>query len=212
MHCNIPTPDLHARLDGTVCLYKDKPVFIRTNGESDALVLYDVITARNVVAQIRSTDRELDIATPPLGYVQVMNDVIVYTCRRPLKQYKQGITLSTLLVNDVKGGSGAGSRRFEFFSPAFHKTMSREYPSLESILDNLRERDEGVYCELAVCNDCALVLTSGVTKVLFREEEVGIISKKDLQSSRPVVRVPSTKMGWIVERYLSELDFVVVTK
>lgn len=198
MICNIPQADRSKYMDGTCCLYDGQPYYIRCIVDDPKVYLYDFNTHRTKMKTIEYNDPLFDVATPPLGYVQIENRV-VYLSRRPHRRWKQGIDRESVFANFI-----GVEFQWGFWGEPLRRTMAREFIPLKTILDLLRA-DE-TYAEWAVSNDCCLVNQGEIIKVWFRGEEVGFIPRAGLKKERPTVLVPSSQKAWIVSRYL-ELYF-----
>lgn len=205
MHCNIPIPDLPARLDGTVCLYKDYPYIVKTNHDSNELLLLDMVT-RKALMHIPSNDKDFDVATPPLGYVQYGPLQVAYVTRRPHRRYKQGLTYESVYINMLSLDNTIG---FTFFSEAMRNTIIRKYPPFENIRRSvLNTKERG---EFAINNDCAVVvdkvLQPNNVGVFFRDEFVGNSTIDEFKKPIPFVELQNPKKTWILEQYLECFAF-----
>lgn len=82
--------DVQARLSGTIVRYQGNPIFIDAVNVRNPLhvLAHDCIT--KVKFDIHSSDVELDISSPPLGYVNT-EDNCTYLTRVPARRFKQGV-------------------------------------------------------------------------------------------------------------------------
>lgn len=84
--------DVRMRLHGSVCMYKNVPVWVIHDG-TDTLdvTLRDVRTNKDMV-RISSSDPDLDISSVPLGYaLSTKKYTPIYYFRTPARQQKQGV-------------------------------------------------------------------------------------------------------------------------
>jgi hypothetical protein len=203
--CNIAPPDLEARLHGTTCLYQDYPYLITIDSARvpERVRLHDCVTQEFVKA-IRPDDPEFDVATPPLGYIQVKKDRICYCERLPYRQFKQGVVYQVLGFKYYME-----QFRLKMNSEAFRNTMARVYPPFKEIVSAVIKSK--VYAEYALSNDCALsVSAEGVIKVFFKHEEVAFSTIAEFKKSKPIVHINPNARAWIIERYLSQFDWTLV--
>lgn len=201
MQCNIPEGDLPARLENTICLYKDIPYIVHTTPHSTSLHLHDMVSG-SLTHRIKSNDPDLDVATPPLGYCQYTPDRVVYITRRPHRRFQQGITYNGCYLEFMNKRDA----QFHFCSEPTRRMMQKEYPILKELFESIRYRPS--YMELAVSNDVALQSDgTRIVKVFFRNEEVGFIPMSDIKKDRATIVIPKSRKGWIVLRYLSEFNF-----
>jgi hypothetical protein len=215
MNCNIPFPDLFARLEGTVCLYKGEPYLVRTNGQTEdpedesggQIYLYDLLETGRHRHTIQSKDPDFDIATPPLGYCQTNRHQVAYLSRRPWRKWKQGIIWDALIIEDISGGRD----HFHFNSEAFRQTMAQEWMPVKMALKVLANEGRN-YTERAINNDIALVLQDSEVVVFFRQERVGWMSRLELLTEEPTITVPTSRKAWVVKRYLQDFNFNIVIR
>lgn len=202
MQCNIASLDLPARLNGTVCMYDNVPYFVGTEDSHRPIwiYLYDLMT-KSLVHKIKPNDPLFDIATPPLGYLQIKKNRAVWSERIPHRQFRQGITLGVLHFEFFNE-----SFRMNIHSEYFKNTMMKVYPTLPEVLKTaFKDPDLGEY---SLSNDCALVKSvAGIVKIYFKHEEVAFSSVPKLKKKRPMIHVPSSTKSWITEKYLSKFDW-----
>lgn len=204
--------DLSDRLDGTICRYKNEPVFVRVES-ARSLALFELSTmsySGEIVANIRPNDPEFDISSPELGYfnntrynpkLQTHDFVDVrYMIRNPVRRYKQGLNdhcVSGYRINGVEiGSSGA------LYTKGFKESLMDEFPSVSQAMAML---DDGSRQEVAVSQAIALTrISSGLTLVYIRMANVGWIlpGKTD-------VMLKQTDYTWVYERILSAVDWRV---
>lgn len=207
MRCKIPQADLVARLEGTVCMYKDVPYTVHVAGAT--LHLYE-FPGGEMKHQITPDDPDFDVATPPLGYSQVDSKTVVYLSRKPVRKFKQGLDVNTINVQYLNPIKNKG---YKFNSICTRNTMIRKYRSLKAALGTFKEllaSDTFDQTEICISPDCALVLCENrMIKVYWINEEVGYLSNKDIDSVRPVVYVPNSRKAWIISVYLQQFFYEI---
>ncbi len=205
MQCNIATADLNARLNGTICMYKDIPYFIMCSDSqhTEKIHLCDLLT-KNPLQEISVKDPDFDVATPPLGYIQIKKNQVAFSERLPHRQFRQGVTQGVIHFSFF-----SQAQRMTLHSEAFRDTMMKQYRNLNKILIDLIADPE--YGEYALSNDVALVKSvAGVVKVYFKHEEVAFSSLSELKKKSPSIHVPTSTKAWITERYLSKFNWTIV--
>jgi len=182
---------------------------VRTPGNEDdpTLFLMDFCDIDRRLLVIESTDPNLDIATPPLGYCQVTRDRVVYITRKPWRKWKQGIIWDALFIEDITDGS----QHYHFYTEAMRNTLSTNYMPLGLTATQIREAAYN-YMELAVNNDVCLVVDDKQVFVYFRNERVGFTKREGFGIGKPVIVVPTTRKAWVVNRYLSAFGFDIIIK
>lgn len=204
MRCVIPHADLNQRLNDTVCRYEGLAVRIKYHG-GDLLDLCSVGSG-HLIKTIKSNDPGLDISGIPLGYVQITPGIVVYTSRRPLRIYKQGVSNDVIATRFTT--TGYPGVKFSIFSKPFEDMVNNRYPNLDAALKLLRKKynENDRYTEIAISRDIALKYNHEmqITHVFFRGDEVGFIIK----DTRTVI-TPSTDKGWIISKHLGQFDWEV---
>lgn len=207
MKCNLDDNDLLNNLNGTVCRYKGIPVQVHCLGGKN-LELNSLDGMKNF--QIKSTDPEFDISTPPLGYVQLSREMVGYVTRLPKRMWRQGVTEENLKCVSLPRGNNQGDvLDFKLIRDYTIKMMTRDYPSLRKAIKEIKEANYPI--EIAISNKCALkkVITRRTVNVYYRNEIVGFIPEKELESFRPRIIVPNSLMSRIISNYLHDFDWEV---
>lgn len=209
MKCMYSDRDLPQRLDGSICRYNGRPVYVRYAGHN-SLALFEVYDTESIICNIKSSDELLDISTPPLGYTQVTDTRVMYATRMPYRVFKQGIYADninfTMIDNKNTRNSKMPSTRM--FSQYFFDTMSMNYPSVSDLMDKIRKAK--VYTELAVSNDVALVYKpeNNTLLVYYKNEIVGWIPPSCISGKEPPkVMIKNTDNAWIIELYLKDFNW-----
>lgn len=87
--------DAHMRLDRSIVKYKDIPVYLEQVSDTIHFTLQPLDGVSKVPATISANSEDLNVASVPLGYVNIDGDVL-HLSRVPARQQKQGITPSVL--------------------------------------------------------------------------------------------------------------------
>lgn len=127
--------DLQARLDNTICRYRNEPFFVRIRNEkeialfdlSDYAFLHGFDHIKKSPHVIHPTDPDFDISFPEMGYLtynyteecrcraglkdvypwpSAPPSVVLYVKKNPLKQYRQGVDGSGLSFSFLDGSNG----------------------------------------------------------------------------------------------------------
>lgn len=124
--------DVALRLHKTVCLYRNRPVLVRTdftkirdNNETD-VDIRDLITGENSV--IHSSDEDLEVRAFPLGYVNDSHGAR-YIARIPIRKSRQGLSIENTCVFDSSGQMSMIDQRL-LMSVQLGKMIMRNYPDV----------------------------------------------------------------------------------
>lgn len=195
--------DWQQRLDATICRFQGIPVYVRTGDRT--FQLYKLDDLNEVWKTISPTDEAFDVASCPLGYVQVKEHV-AYLARRPLRKFKQGIdekSISFSYLPDLESKPRVGSMRDIVYSKGFINMVIDKYPSLDSTLETLNKAEKPM--SLAISRNVALyVMKHKVVNVYYKNELVGWIAPGE-----KTVHVPSDPLGWIVSNHLKGFDWTI---
>lgn len=194
--------DLHDRLNGTIVFYDDEP-FLVNGVHKKTLYLGDMVSG-DTLREVPSNDERLDISSPELGYMNLehreFGNVVLYIVRVPYKRYKQGICPQNLEVLNIHGDGISYHVGNYFNSHGFKSSLRNEFPSLVEAMSKLEKGKE-----VAISKSIAIKRsTAGVILVYYRCKEVGWLAP-----NTDIVNVPNNEMGWLVDRYLSELAWRV---
>lgn len=198
MRCKYPERDLGQRLDGTICRYMGKPVYVRYR-ERGELHLYSLASGgRELERTIDPNDPEFDISTVPLGYMQDTTETVVYVSRRPARIYKQGVSVDSLLFTPMSGSRLSHT----WVQQSFYNMVIDDYPPLRESINRLSRSEKNL--EVAVGRDLALKSKGGIVFVHFKGMEVGFIIPQT-----NTVSIPSGELAWVVSKHLSGFDWEV---
>lgn len=130
--------DARMRLQGTVCRYKGKPTYI---GEINADLIATVYPLRAVLTKKEgerinvSTDPDLDISSPPLGYINTdpKSNSIIYFSRRADRQQKQGMSEGNTSAYAFERVESIRWRLLDYCTP-ISDMIENKYPSFGDAL------------------------------------------------------------------------------
>ena len=208
MRCKYQDRDLGQRLDQSIVRYKGHPYYVR-HIDVNILSLYEVDGHRkDPILNIRSDDGYLDISTVPLGYFQLMPNIVVHATRVPSRQFKQGIHESILKMESIPKSIEARNFRWTIYCTGFKNMILGRYPTALEALATFRRWTNSSNCEIAIHKDVALefVPEMGITNVYYKNENppCGWIPK----NSRTVV-VPNSEKAWIISMYLEHFGLEI---
>lgn len=165
--------DLSDRLDGTICRYGGKVVYVRVsmaeNDEDEPLVyLYEWPHSDKLFMQIDPNDPLFDISLIDLGYMNYIYDnknIVLYPYRSASKKYKQGTSMGYCYTKNIDGThSDYGSQSMQ--SQGFVDMVNRKYPPLAAL---------ELHKELALSKDVAVRVDSlGVREFYWRLMKIAI--------------------------------------
>jgi hypothetical protein len=134
--------DVRRRLDRTIVRYKDKVVLCVLIGGT--VVRLKNCSNGRVVIDTDANDPDIDIGSPPLGYVFGGDNGAFYVSRLPVRKYQQGI--STANVKIEKDDNPIQNMHLLIPQDMFQgftlkqltNTILGEYPSYKDALKNIR--------------------------------------------------------------------------
>lgn len=191
--------DFAQRLHGTICRYKDTPYKMHVDGNKIHLI--DMRNG-NVGERIDARDKNLDVSSVPLGYMN-WDNMAVYVKRLPTREiYRQGVCERNTRI-DMLGTQKNINGNATIFSNSGYKMITDDYPNLRECLRDLRAMKglRSVACSRFI----ALSINEiGVINVYFRNDLVGYMAPNS-----NTVNVPNDEMGWVVSTELAGLDWMV---
>lgn len=130
--------DIHLRLSGVVLKYKNSFGYssLADEGMNIRFTPYTETGSSGQDMLIDANSPDLDIASPPLGYMQVNANTAAYVTRAPVRRQKQGLStenISAWVVN------GTNIREFNpyYCSREFFHMLYEKYPTRKDILKTL---------------------------------------------------------------------------
>lgn len=164
--------DLRMRLSGCLVRYKGRPV--TTSSHNMTLLISDVLTGEN--AQIKHDDPDLDISSPPLGYV---NDdrMSYYVARYPLRRQKQGVN-SENTYQRAEGKEELGEEQtLQVHWSGIGECVLNDYPTLSDTLAHLEVIEQAH--SRAFHRKFCLIKTSvpGLYQISHMTHRIGLYSK-----------------------------------
>lgn len=192
--------DIHRYIVETIIFYKDKPYFLKYNG--DYFYLQDTKGDCQKISVSELTGPDFNIASPELGYANVnkypSGKQVVYAERVVWKRWKQGISHQNTMFHNIEGINIGGGFHGD---QGFWDSLMDIYPSVDERASLLEE-----YGELAISKEVALAKRpSGITLVFYKTKEVGYMTPDSA-----TFFLKKDSYSWIIERYLSDLNLKVV--
>jgi hypothetical protein len=144
--------DASMRLQGTVVLYDDKPVYIENvtqldagDNKADVFRIYHRALPYGNSAQERKfiSSKKYDLAPFPMGFMN--KDGIVYYCMRlPRKQQRQGLSAGTFSCTDVSGQGRRYALEEAINFQEFADCIAGKYPSVKEATARIRAGEQAV--------------------------------------------------------------------
>lgn len=191
--------DLYQRLDGTICRYGGKVVYVRVKTDMDdgtkpKVELYDYPSTDKHLKSISPDDPEFDISLLDLGYANILYDgknYVTYLSRSTRKTFKQGTTISGILVRDIAGKSHNYLGSGNLVSQGFVDAVNGEYPESVAALE------AGLTDEIALSPELAVSIDDlGCRTYYWRTTKVAI-----QVPGQKLHRVDS-EFSWVVDKVL----------
>lgn len=134
--------DVHKTLNGTVCLYRNEPVYVTAEGRSNIVQTQLLGVAGAPFVSVDHSDDDFDYSAPRLGYIFLENETpyeCTYLRRRPSRQWRGGIVHQLVTTST---GNVANSRWF--YSQAMAKCIKGEHltysEAMERVLNNTNDK------------------------------------------------------------------------
>lgn len=174
--------DIVSRLVGTIIRYKNNPFLVQgVQPEYPLHIFGRDISTNKVIESIHTSDVELDISSPPLGYVNTRSEC-AFVSRSPARRWKQGVdpgALDYFWPASEKETSGASSHKFQVNHEGISDTIRGIYPSFDHNL--IRDLQDGVYMSRAVGRKLAFKRSRDVKHLLIyhMSNNIGLFSIED---------------------------------
>lgn len=124
------TEDTQMYLHGTVCMYKNVPVYVEVRGRNRAAVLR--LDRTGDWEEIATTVPEFHWHDMTLGYYN-HGDYCAFLKRTPDRRQKVGLTTNNIVSSNP-------NVVVELISSAMHKCLTNEYPSYEETLAWIKKK------------------------------------------------------------------------
>lgn len=200
--------DHAARLHDGICFYDGVPSIIYVNGNRGELHALNGSSVNTI--EIEGNEK-LDISAPVLGYVNSTHNCM-YIMRNAGRRYKQTLTTVALSgtvplgrdrYHDDFDDTRSLTVRSALYSQDGHNMLINKYPSLDTVLTELRKVGSKV-ASRAFHRDVAIARDSfGILHVFYKVDEVGILKDR-------TVEIPHSEHAWIISKHLGEFDWKVV--
>ncbi len=218
MPCNYRLlKDLQDRLDGTICRYDGKAVYITVESQA-AIKLLDPVERRKLIKVVPPDDPLLDISANECGYFNYKPDpryaersgrspaenTVFYMSRNTSKKYKQGLYYSYITSLHIDGRlNHEYSNDGLVFSQGMIDQIEGVYPTPKTVLEIFEKEYQGKTAEYAVSPDVALRKESvGVIFVYYRMTQMGWIAPGTTN-----IVVTDHELKWVVERHMTRLTW-----
>lgn len=130
--------DARMRLGGSICRYKNSPVMVSADVNADMIAnvypLREFHTKKAFPVNL-STDPDLDVSSPPLGYINynLKEGRVAYLSRKPERQQKQGMCESNTNAYFMTDTAPARWRVHDF-SSSIADMIENKYPSVQDAM------------------------------------------------------------------------------
>lgn len=139
--------DASMRLNGTIIRYKNIPYYIRGVEESwieaidgNILVLLaSPCSNTTAISKIPLSDPDINISSPPLGYIRLSNYTWSYAVRMPERKQAQGMVPDRIHVRDHKDGGQLRRLRGDVSIKAIGECISGKYQTSADYEKHLKE-------------------------------------------------------------------------
>lgn len=205
MRNKLPPQDQQARFHNTILMYQGVPVAVTLiDGNTFSICgLHEGSPIKR--KDIKCNDPNLDISTPPLGWMNIeveKTEYAMYVVRQGLRKWQQGISGSNtkgyLLYRNALAPKNT---RDYLYSKAYDNAVRNIFLPLDICIKKIKTKN----CEsIAVSRDICLSKHGDLVTVYYKMDEVAMFSPEDM-----VVRVPKEENSWIVSKYLNSLSWKV---
>ncbi len=127
--------DVHRRLHNTIVRYQGQPVFCRQCEDSLYLDLRPLRKTSFSIKEIHSSDEELDVSSPPLGYMNTPT-CSVYVQRVATRKQHQGFC--TNVAQQYVEGELDDSLNSYFAGPHMADLIEDIYPKISACINKLK--------------------------------------------------------------------------
>jgi hypothetical protein len=192
--------DLQARLHGTVIRYRGNPFFCVVDGPD---VVLRTLKDDRVYARVPPDDKDLDISSVPLGFVNHSKlKFAVHIRREPVRRYKQGVDPQSMTYTPLSNKHMVGGEIFR--DPGFQENTLNQFPDFKQALRSLTA---GGWESVALARDIALYINSGTIKVYVTTDEIGFIRLAS-GSDNNKCSIRKTDVSWVIRSKLGQVGII----
>lgn len=194
--------DIYRYLNGTICMYDGKPVYVGHDGQDKMLTLYNPVGKNDIICKIPYDDPLFDVESPRLGYME-KGEIVHYVMRVPQRQFSQGLTQRNVVFYDIDGQESMKMGNRPLLSQEFVDMLLGRYRPFEESLELLDRQKE-----VALSRDIAMKSEGKPgdwpRSVYIRGLKVGYV----VGNKRTVI-VPSVSNGSLISKMLSAFDWKI---
>lgn len=162
--------DCHMRLHGTVCFFKESPVYVEVSNDFPVNSIHITPLAamrrgsgprdgERLLIQVDNPD--FCAAVPPLGYVNASaGRRAVFVVREPERRTRQGLSSTATMTT-----TGTRFRTADLFTAEFENMLLNRYPSFQDTLDSIKK---GEWNSRAFHLDLAIGTNNGLIVLYFQ--------------------------------------------
>jgi hypothetical protein len=126
--------DIQMRLYNTVIRYNSRPVFVLGFGNDELHIRVHDLLSGIVHENVHTSDSDLDISSPPLGYCNLGEEAAVYVTRCPRRKQQQGFCPQHAIVYyDREPSSG-----FKYNTTMLGPMIAGIYPSFDEVVQRVK--------------------------------------------------------------------------
>lgn len=138
------TADIKQKINGTIIMYDNIPVYCQNSGDSTRIEVYGLLTDKSDNSIFRKTleydDDKFIYQSPRIGYVNKAPNNVVYVSRIPSRQFHLGLTHNILEYRTITGTKTAGFAKWPFVKE-LHEAIINTYPTALEVLKRLHKVD-----------------------------------------------------------------------
>lgn len=170
--------DVRMRLHDSFLRYKNNHYYALHPGQEDRttlLQLCDVPTKKPVIT-IDANDPELDVTSPPLGYVQYPKwNGCVFMSRIPFRRQKQGVSHDSVSVYNVWDMREMMGSRVYFHTEFFLSNLNGVFPTYDGVLASIHKSKETDIARAFDRSFCILYKKDKETLLQYNGTNIGTI-------------------------------------
>lgn len=128
--------DIRQKLDSSIILFDDRPMYTRASGDTTKVSLYNLRTGKDQYV-VEYDDARFNYRSPVVGYVNVGAFACVFINRIPYRMFKIGLTSNNLSYYSITGQPVKCPISNWPFQPFFADCLENIYPSADTILSKI---------------------------------------------------------------------------